>query len=63
MNEKCPNCGYCQHCGRSGGYQFVPYTAPYYVPYMPTYPNWTAPNFTVTGLTPSNVGIAPATFD
>ena len=31
INEvRCPNCGYCPHCGRSNGY---------YLPY-PSYPTW-----------------------
>lgn len=25
----CPHCGYCEHCGRSNGYQY-PYNRPYY---------------------------------
>jgi len=58
MEERCPNCGYCKHCGRSGGYQVGPY--------VPTYPNWTVPywtgtnpNFTVSSVTPSTDGINP----
>ena len=29
----CPNCGYCDKCGRSNSPQFSPYLPPYY-PYI-----------------------------
>lgn len=32
----CPNCGYCQHCGR--GQQFIPM-----YPLYPTTPGWPSP--------------------
>jgi len=36
----CPNCGYCQHCGRSGSY----WPQPYYPPMIPYYPMPTFPS-------------------
>jgi len=50
---QCPNCGYCQHCGRSN----QPWSVPWYPNYYPTYPFYTTsgnawditPTTTVTG--------------
>lgn len=54
---KCPNCGYCQHCGRSNAqpyrvvpitpypwYQPEPYVQPYAPPFQPTWIGDTLPN-------------------
>ena len=47
----CPNCGYCQHCGRGGGaVPFHPYPQ---LPIMPTWPQpyvqpYTRPSWSTT---------------
>ncbi len=39
--DSCPNCGYCQHCGRSGS----PWPQPIYpLPYFPSPFRWTYTN-------------------
>lgn len=40
VNNSCPNCGFCPHCGR-GGYQFYPNHYWYPWTYQPYYPTWT----------------------
>ena len=48
--ESCPNCGYCKHCGRGGGY----WTQPYYpYPWWGIYPpnEWHIPTIWGTDTT------------
>ena len=32
LNDTCPHCGYCKHCGRGGSFTrpWYPYTQPYW---------------------------------
>lgn len=51
-DSKCPNCGYCKHCGRSDQLVYPVYLQPYY-PYWQWYqPTWTeAPTIAPVGPT------------
>lgn len=59
MSNCCPNCGYCEKCGRSNQpYPYVrPYPYPYRYPYWQipnTNPYWYGPTYTITCSTGTN---------
>jgi hypothetical protein len=66
--DRCPNCGYCPHCGQSAKPRTVPMPYPYPVPYRVYTQPWTEREIgvpwkvwcgTTEGVKPETISVSP----